>query len=200
MPKFVFVFFSVVMFGTLLCHPSERLSARQNTASANRTTPVEVGRKAPDFSLQDQDGQPVKLSALRGKSLVVLVFYRGSWCPFCVRQLTELGSLAQSGENVRVLAISVDSVEENKKLAQTLAAKTGGQLSFSILSDPGHQVIDRFGLHDPAYDGKRFDGIPHPAVYVLDKAGKVTWARVEQDYKLRPAVSEVRAALDQVKK
>lgn len=199
MRKFVFVFFSIVMFGTFLFHPTQRLSARQNAAS-HRTTPIEVGQKAPDFSLQDQDGKTVKLSALRGKSPAVLVFYRGSWCPFCVRQLTELGSLAQSGENVQVLAISVDPVEENKKLAQTLAAKTGGQLSFSILSDPGHQVIDRFGLHDPAYDGKRFDGIPHPAVYVLDKAGKVTWARVEQDYKVRPAVSEVRAALDSIKK
>ncbi len=199
MRKFVFVFFSIVMFGTFLFHPTQRLSAQQNAAS-HRTTPIEVGQKAPDFSLQDQDGKTVKLSALRGKSPAVLVFYRGSWCPFCVRQLTELGSLAQSGENVRVLAISVDPVEENKKLAQTLAAKTGGPLSFSILSDPGHQVIDRFGLHDPAYDGKRFDGIPHPAVYVLDKAGKVTWARVEQDYKVRPTVSEVRAALDLVKK
>jgi len=31
------------------------------------------------------------------------------------------------------------------------------------LSDPGHKIIDAYGLHDPAYDGKRFDGIPHPA-------------------------------------
>lgn len=68
-----------------------------------------------------------------------------------------------------------------------------------MLSDPGHQVIDTYGLRDPRYAGQKAEGIPYPAVYVIDKGGKVAWARVEKDYKQRPRNSEIRAALDALK-
>ena len=65
-----------------------------------------------------------------------------------------------------------------------------------MLSDPAHKVIDAYGLHDPAYDGTKFDGIPHPTVYVIDKNGRVAWAKVETDYKVRPSNTDIRAALE----
>jgi peroxiredoxin len=63
------------------------------------------------------------------------------------------------------------------------------------LSDPDHKVIDTYGLRDPAYKGQNVDGIPHPAVYVIDKNGKVTWAKIESDYRKRPTNDELRAVL-----
>ena len=46
---------------------------------------------------------------------------------------------------------------------------------------PDHKTIDAYGLRDPAYKGQEVDGIPHPAVYIIDKDGKVSWARIESD-------------------
>jgi peroxiredoxin len=52
---------------------------------------------------------------------------------------------------------------------------------------------------NPAYKGQRIDGVPHPAVYVIDKTGKVAWAKVEEDFKQRPSNAEIRTALDALK-
>ena len=101
----------------------------------------------------------------------------------------------QKNENVKLFAVSVDSPDISKEFAAKLAADGRGEINFPLLSDPDHRTIDAYGLHDPAYDGKRFDGIPHPAVYVIDKDGRVAWARVESDYKVRPSNEDIRAVL-----
>lgn len=161
-----------------------------------RSAPVSVGERAPDFTLEDIQGNKVTLSATRGKVPTVLVFYRGYWCPFCAHQLSELRSLVKAGEQVRVLAVSVDDHEKTKQLIDRIAADGNGAVNYPMLSDPGHKVIDAYGLHDPAYDGTKFDGIPHPTVFVIDKNGRVAWAKVETDYKVRPSNADIRAALE----
>ena len=166
---------------------------------AKRGEPVGVGEEAPDFTLEDMQGNQVTLSAARGKAPTVLVFYRGYWCPFCARQLSELRSLLKVNEQIRLLAVSVDDHEKTKQLVEKIAADGNGPVNYPMLSDPGHKIIDAYGLHDPAYDGKKFDGIPHPAVYVIDKNGRVVWARVESDYKVRPSNADIRAALQSLK-
>ena len=163
---------------------------------AKRVEPIRTGEEAPDFTLEDVQGNPLTLSAARGKTATVLVFYRGYWCPFCGRQLAELRSLLKTDEQVRLLAISVDDHETTKKFSEKISSDGKGSVNYVMLSDPGHKVIDSYGLHDPAYDGTKFDGIPHPAVYVIDKTGHVAWSKVESDYKVRPSNADIRAALD----
>lgn len=107
-----------------------------------------------------------------------------------------LRTLLQKDENVKLYAISVDPPEVSKEFAVKLAADGRGEIKFPLLSDPDHQTIDAYGLHDPAYDGGKFAGIPHAAVYVIDKKRIVTWAKVESNYRERPANDEVRAALN----
>jgi peroxiredoxin len=97
---------------------------------------------------------------------------------------------------VSLWAISVDSAEQSKALAEKIAADQKGKVTFSLLSDPQHQVIDRYGLRDPRYEEQKLEGIPYAAVYVIDKTGKVAWARVENDYKQRPTNVEIRKAVD----
>jgi peroxiredoxin len=63
------------------------------------------------------------------------------------------------------------------------------------MSDPSHRVIDAYGIRDPDYNGQKFEGIPHPSVYIIDKDGRVAWAKVESDYKERPSTDEIRSAL-----
>jgi len=110
--------------------------------------------------------------------------------------LAELRSLRKPEENVRVYAISVASPEQSRDFTQKIAADGKGSVSFQLLSDPGHRVIDAYGLRDPEYNGQKFEGIPHPAVYVLDKNRRVAWMALEEDYKKRPSNTEIRNALD----
>lgn len=74
-----------------------------------------------------------------------------------------------------------------------------GAVNFPILSDPNHKIIDAYGLRDPAYEGQKIYGIPHSAVYVIDKQGKVAWAKIECDYKQRPTNEQIGAALEALK-
>lgn len=83
----------------------------------------------------------------------------------------------------------------SKSLAEKIASDGKGKVSFSLLSDPNHKVIDGYGLRDPAYKEEKVYGIPHPAVYIINQDGKVTWAKVESDYRKRPTNEELREAL-----
>ena len=105
----------------------------------------------------------------------------------------------QKDENVKLYAISVDPPGVSKDFAARLAADGRGEINFPLLSDPDHRTIDAYGLHDTAYDGGKFAGIPHAAVYVIDMKGVVTWAKVEENYRERPANDEIRAALTALK-
>ncbi len=86
-----------------------------------------------------------------------------------------------------------------RRLPRKLGSDGKGAIKFQILSDPDHKVIDAYGLRDPAYEKEKVYGIPHPAVYVIDKTGKVAWTRIESDYRKRPTNSEIRVALDALK-
>jgi alkyl hydroperoxide reductase subunit AhpC len=63
------------------------------------------------------------------------------------------------GENVKLYAISVDAPDVSKEFAKKIAADGKGEISFPILSDPDHKIIDAYGLRDPAYQGQSTYGI-----------------------------------------
>ena len=105
----------------------------------------------------------------------------------------------QKDEKVKLYAISIDPPEVSKDFAAKLGADGHGAINFPFLSDPDHRTIDAYGLHDPAYDGGKFAGIPHAAVYVIDTKGIVTWAEVESNYRERPANDKIRVALNALK-
>ena len=95
--------------------------------------------------------------------------------------------------------ISVDTHEESRGFSEKVAADGNGKITFPLLSDPQHRVIDNYGLEDPRYLKQKREGIPYPTVYVVDKAGRVAWARIDRDHTQRPPNSEIRAALDALK-
>ena len=154
---------------------------------------VAVGMRAPDFTLARIGGGTTTLSAFRGKKSVVLVFYRGYWCPYCIKQLAGLRQLLDAAmkKDTELLAVSVDDA---KGTAQTIAriSADGTQPDFVFLSDPDHAVIARYGILNPN-GGSR--GVPHPATYVIDREGVVRWRDIETDYKIRPANSAVLSAV-----
>ena len=98
---------------------------------------------------------------------------------------------------MRIYAISTDRPEDGRDLARKIEADHKGPLGFALLSDPHARTIDRYGLRDPAYVGdKKYDGVPHPSVFVLDQQGRVRWEKIESDYRERPTNEDVGAALD----
>lgn len=154
---------------------------------------VTVGIAAPDFTLERLGGGTVTLSQFRGKQHVVLVFYRGYWCPYCIAQLRELRSLldADLKRDTELLVVSIDREPEMRMAVQRVASD-GVQPDFTFLSDPEHAVIDRYGLLNTS--GSR-RGIPHPATFVIDRAGVVQWRDVQTDYKIRPPNASILAGL-----
>lgn len=105
----------------------------------------------------------------------------------------------KENENAKLYAISVDPPDVSKEFAKKISADGKGELTFPLLSDSEHKIIDEYGLRDPAYQNTKYFGIPHPAVYVIDKMGKVAWAKIESNYRERPANEEIRAALNALK-
>ena len=154
---------------------------------------VAVGTAAPDFTLARMGGGSTTLSSYRGKKNVVLVFYRGYWCPFCIKQLTGMRQLldADMKRDTELLAVSVDNEADTQKTIARISAD-GTQPDFAFLSDADHAVIARYGILNPN-GGSRF--IPHPATYVIDMAGVVRWRDIETDYKIRPANAAIVAAV-----
>ena len=107
-----------------------------------------------------------------------------------------LREIARAYPEVKIYAISPDSTEDGRKFAQLLASDHRGEVMFPLLSDPGSRVIDRYALRDEAYAGKKENGIPHPAVFVLDAKGRIRWMKIETDFRERPSNAEIAAAID----
>lgn len=79
---------------------------------------------------------------------------------------------------------------------EKIAADGKGAVKFPLLSDPGHRVVDGYGLRDAEYNGQNFEGLPRPSIYLIDKNGRIAWAIVEDDYKKRPTNKDMRAAIN----
>lgn len=93
-------------------------------------------------------------------------------------------------ETTAILAVAVDDKEDLQKMVDRIAKTDGRRLDYTLLSDPGHRVIDRYGLWNPA--GK---GWPHPTTYVIDRLGVVRWKFTEVNYKIRPTNDMILRAL-----
>ena len=149
---------------------------------------VDVGSKAPDFTLTDQDRQPVTLSAQRGRP-VVLAFFPAAFSSVCTKELcTFRDQLARlNGANARVYGISVDTFFALK------AFQTDQKLTFPLLSDFNKQVIRDYGVFNEDMIGLK--GIAKRAVFVLDKDGIVRHREVLDDARNEPDYQKVFDAL-----
>ncbi len=129
---------------------------------------IETGQQAPDFELPDQDGNPVKLSGLRGKK-VVLYFYPKADTPGCTTQACGIRDHAADYEaaGAVVLGVSPDPVAKVKKF------HAGQSLNFTLLADEGHAVADQYGTWvEKSMYGKTYWGNAR-ATFILDEEGTV---------------------------
>ncbi len=96
-------------------------------------------------------------------------------------------------ETIQILALSLDSPEDLQRMVDQISAEDNLTPRFPFLTDPDHQVIDRYGLFNS--DDQRGRQIIYPATFVIDMEGVVRWRFVEVDYRVRPGNEEVLSAL-----
>ena len=150
---------------------------------------VDVGSTAPDFTLTNQDRQPVTLSGQRGKP-VVLAFFPAAFSSVCAKELcTFRDSIARLGKaDAQVYGISVDTFFTLK------AFHDHEKLSFPLLSDFNKQAIRDYGVFNEDMIGLK--GIAKRAVFVIDKNGVVRHREVLDDARNEPDYEKVFAALE----
>jgi peroxiredoxin len=173
---------------------------------------LSIGEQAPDFTLPDQLGRPVSLKEKLTRGPVVLVFYRGEWCPFCNLHLRALQKVLPQikAAGASLLAISPQAPDH----AASIAAKAG--LAFEVLSDVDQDVIKAYKLQFTSPDDLQdlvtqvfrtdlrqhtADGswrLPVPATFVVDRAGVVRAAHVSADFRTRMEPAAIIAALAEI--
>jgi peroxiredoxin len=163
-----------------------------------------VGAKAPNFELQDQDGNLVSSPDLLARGRLVTCFIRGRWCPFCVGQVEAMNLVLTEIEQAgaRLVAISPQTVK------QSFFMHDQHKLRFSLLSDPGNKVARQFGLsyrvpamqeavyrrafvNLPFTNGDGSWELPIPATYIVGSDGTILFASANEDYTERPEPAEI---------
>ncbi len=172
--------------------------------SQNAPEGLFIASKAPDFKGKDQKGEEVRLKDLLKKGKVVLIFYRGYWCPFCNKELTRLNDSLHfiTEKGATVVAVTPEKPENIDSTVNRTKA------TFSILFDDGLKIMKAYdvafevqenvatryrnaGLDLEKLNGKNGKNLPVPAVYIIDKEATVTYRFFNQDYKKRPSVKEI---------
>ena len=190
------------------CMASVGAEDRPVAANAKEVVPLKAGDSLPDVSLKDAAGKSIKLSAYHAEGPLVIVFFRGSWCPICTKHFQDLikahPEITKLG--AKMVAISPDSVENTKGNTDKL------KIPFPLLSDSDLVATKAFGLAFTVDDatitkykgfgidlekssGRDHHALPVPAVYIVDKAGKVTFAHSNPDYMKRLDVETILAEL-----
>jgi peroxiredoxin Q/BCP len=143
-----------------------------------------VGAPAPDFTLKDGNGDEWRLSANRGK-VVVLLFYPGDETPICTRQMCSVRDRWEdySGTGAEVVGISTDSVESHQKFAEH------HELPLRLLSDPSAEVANRYGARS------LIPGKVARSVFVIDANGIIRYRDVRPLGLFRPKDDEVIKAI-----
>ena len=150
---------------------------------------IDVGAKAPDFTLMNQDREPVTLSEQLKQGPVVLAFFPAAFSSVCTKEMCTFRDAASELNNVKakVLGISVDTFFAQKAWADA------EHLNFPLLSDFNKTVIRQYDVVNPDMIGLK--DIAKRAVFVIDRGGIVRHREVLDDARNEPDYGKVTQAL-----
>ena len=165
---------------------------------------LKVGDTAPMFTAKDQDGKTVNLKQALKKGPVVMLFYRGQWCPFCNKQLSHFSDSLQmlTAKGATILAITPETGENVKKTIEKTKA------SFPVLEDAGMAIMKMYkvnfavdentitkykgyGIDFDKANGSNGANLPVPATYIIGIDGIVKYVFFNKDYRKRASVQEI---------
>ena len=165
---------------------------------------LNLNDKAPKFSAKDQEGNAVSLVKKLKSGNVVLIFYRGQWCPYCNKELKGLeDSLSLiTAKGASLIAITPEKPANISKTIEKTKA------TFPILFDDGltimksydvafavdPKVIEKYkgyGVDLTEVNGSNGANLPVPAVYIINKEGLIVYKYFDSNYKNRPSVQDI---------
>lgn len=192
---------------------AERLAVGERAVEELFATGIEerilpVGATAPEFALKDSNNQLVRSADLLETGPLVLKFFRGRWCPYCMTELETwrdlYGRIREHG------AVMVAIGPQIQRQSDFMIGQHG--LPFPVLSDVNNEVAEKFGLvytvpeyhrdyylsilvNIPFMNGEKSWRLPLPATYILAPSGRVVYAEAHADFRVRPEPEEVLAAV-----
>jgi peroxiredoxin len=187
----------------------ERVAMMEAATADLRATGIEhralhAGDTAPAVALPDARGALVSLQSLWQRGPLVVIFYRGGWCPYCNLELRawqrELERL--HGMGAQLVAISPQTPDNS------LSTTEKNELAYPVFSDSALKASDAFGItftlppelvelygnvgNDlPVINGNGQWALPIPATYVIDSQGRILFAHIEADYRERAEPADV---------
>ena len=176
-----------------------------NSGIENRILPV--GAIAPEFTLPDASGRPVRSADLLALGPLVLNFFRGRWCAYCVTELEAWRDLYPSLREAGALLAAIGP--QTARQSDFMVGQHG--LPFPVLTDAGCALAEQFGLaytipqyhrdyyrsilvNIPFVNGDQTWRLVLPATYVLGRDRRVLYAQAHADFRVRPEPEEVLAA------
>jgi peroxiredoxin len=163
----------------------------QLPAKAEDVSPLLIGEKVPEVSLTDINNKSVNSSSIFNKK-TVLIFYRGTWCPYCNKHLMEIQEVEKELTSLgyQIVAVSPD--------APTFLSETEkkDKLSYQLFSDADGTFTKQFGLAfstpekyqkmlSKYSDNKNAGFLPAPALYIINEKGEIEYLHVNPDYSKR---------------
>jgi peroxiredoxin len=178
------------------------------TKSGIASRALKTGDQAPDFALPDALGKILRLSELLKDGPVVLIFYRGQWCPFCNLTLRSYQAVQSAINRYEGQLVAISA----QKPDQSLSMQEKNALTFPVLSDSENAASRAFGLlfqlPEPlvtVFKARQIDlpsineagtwELPIPAIYVIAKDGKIVTDHVDPDHRNRLEPEQVISAL-----
>lgn len=173
--------------------------------SQDKPMGLSVNDEAPDFTAVNQTGEIISLKSQLDKNSIVLVFYRGEWCPFCSKELQALEDSLRYIIEKGAIVIAV-TPERPENISKTIE-KT--KASYSILYDEGLNIMNSYKVSfkvdsntvekyktygidfDKAHGEVNGASLPIPAVYIINKKGIISYRFFDEDYRNRPSVKEL---------
>jgi peroxiredoxin len=171
---------------------------------------LQVGDTAPQFELPDGDGMLWHSEALLRSGPLVIMFYRGRWCAYCN---TQLAAMQEVHQKIAVAGASLIAISPQTQ-KHSYMTRDMHKLRFPVLSDAGNQVARKFGLvyrmsaglqemyesimtKLPGYNGEQSWELPLATTYIVQPDGRISWAKIDADWRHRPEPEEILQALNE---
>ncbi|HWG18927.1 MAG TPA: peroxiredoxin-like family protein [Terracidiphilus sp.] len=192
---------------------AERLAISERAVEELFATGIEerilpAGATAPDFALKDSNGKLLRSADLLKSGPLVIKFFRGRWCPYCMTELETWRDLYGQLRERGALLVAIGPQVERQ--SDFMANQHG--LPFPILTDMGNKVAEQFGLvytvpqimreyyrsilvNIPFVNGDQSWRLPLPATYLIGQDRKILFAEAHADFRVRPEPEEVLTAV-----
>ncbi len=168
-----------------------------------------VGEKAPLIVAKDQNGKLINSQEILKEQKILLIFYRGNWCPHCKKHLSSLQTHLEEFQEkgVFVMVISPEKVEKTVETGNSYGNKfsivhdidnkimTNYKVGFEVTTETVPMYYDKINELLEEYNETNNKVLPVPATYLIDRSGNIVYVHYDPDYKKRSDLDEILKSL-----